>query len=208
MGEISESPGREEVRRMTGNRLDPEAEALFNQVFHGDSMTDASVSAKISTGQIESMDVPEGWVKRENSALRAGASLVEYHPPEHDDIRFNSFYRGSRVSEKSARNFRECLNKPAHSLESNERLALSEVLRDKSYDFQVLSAKTEDLKGKRVLSIEGRYNDSEHTSSRTIYVDSDGTGSAVQEISYTASGPDYQAHLAQAQKAFQSIIWK
>jgi hypothetical protein len=85
---------------------------------------------------------------------------------------------------------------------------LVKVVRDKSHDFEVRSEKTEDLNGKRILSVEGEYKDSGHTGSQTLYVDSDGTGSAVQEISYTASGQDYKLNMNKAQQAFKSIIWK
>ncbi len=59
-----------------------------------------------------------------------------------------------------------------------------------------------------VLLVEGSYKDKDHTGSKTIYVDSDGTGSALQEISYSAPGKDYAAHASEAEKALKSISWK
>jgi hypothetical protein len=206
MTHFQEQPKFEGRAIRVAQALDPSADALFNKIFI-DSAPKRSHSPTISTGQIEAMSVPDGWVKRADVRLAAGAGLVEYHPPGHNDIRLNSFYRGSRISAEAAQAFNQCLAKPPHDLKQDELQTLSQVLRDKSYDFNG-SAKTEDLNGKRVLVVEGRYTDKEHTASQTIYVDSDGTGSAVQEISYTACAQDYQANLNKAQKAFNSIIWK
>jgi hypothetical protein len=206
MADIPEQPRYEQqIVMIAQTKLDPSAESLFNRTF-GKAMPDQK--PVISTGQIEAMSVPDGWVKRDDVNLQAGAGLVEYHPPGHDNICLNSFYRGSRVSTEAAAAFKDCLAQPPHQLQSKELKALQEILRDKSSDFDIYFAKTSDLNGKRVLSVEGRYKDPNHTGSQTIYVDSDGTGSAVQEISYTASGKDYQNNLAQAHKAFKSIIWK
>jgi hypothetical protein len=208
MGEIPEQPRSDgQVMRVAQNKLAPGNDALFNQIFHGGAVQ-ADHYPLLSTGQIEAMRVPEGWVKRDNANIRAGAGLTEFHPVGHDDIRLNSFFRGTRISEKAARAFKDCLAKSPHNLTPEELKGLSQVVRDKSYDFKVRSAKTENLNGKRILSVEGQYKDGGHTGSHTLYVDSDGTGSAVQEISYTASGQDYNFNMDKAQQAFKSIIWK
>jgi hypothetical protein len=207
MGEIPEQPKYEQpIVMIAQTKLDPSAESLFNRTFASPAKPEGN--PVISTGQIQAMTVPDGWVKRDAVNLPSGGGLVEYHPPGHDDIRLNSYYRGSRVGQEAAQAFKDCLAKPPHQLQSKELKDLAQVLGDKSYDFDIFFAKTADLNGKRVLSVEGRYKDKDHTSSQTIYVDSDGTGSAVQEISYTASGKDYQDHLSEAQKALKSIIWK
>jgi len=206
MGDIPDWPRHDQIVMIAQARPDSSPESTFYRTY-GDSLTHRD-NPVISTGQIQSLTVPDGWVKRADGNLPAGAGLVEYHAPGHDDIRLNSFYRGHRVSVESAKAFQDCLAKSPHQLQSAELKALDAVLGDKSYDFDIFFAKTADLNGKRVLSVEGRYTDKEHTGSQTIYVDSDGTGSAVQEISYSARGNDYAANLTQAQKAFKSIVWK
>jgi len=163
--------------------------------------------AVIFTGQIEAISVPNGWVARKAVSLPTGVGLIEYHPVGHNDIRLNSYYRGMRIGAEAALAFKDSLAQPPHALKSAELKALSMVLRDKSYDFEIIFARTEDLNGRRVLSVEGTYKDPAHTRSRTIYVDSDHTGSVVQEISYTASSKDYQNHLTEAETALKSIIW-
>jgi len=162
---------------------------------------------EISTGQIHSMVMPAGWEKRSDVRLPAGAGLVEFHPHGQDDVRLNAFYRGRRVGIEAANAFKECLAKPPHQLQDQELKVLAVVLRDKGSDFDIFSARTIDLNGKRVLSVEGCFKDQEKTGEKTLYVDSDGTGSAIQEISYCAHGKDYQRYLGEAEKAFRSIIW-
>ena len=206
MTDYSEPAPRPEQTIRSQHKLTPENDALFNRVFS--NTPDVSrQQAIISTGQVESMNVPSGWVKRASVKLPAGAGLVEYNPVGHPDIRLNSFYRGHRISDDGAKAFKDCLNEPPHLLKPNELQGLAEAMRDKAYDFKG-TAKTEDLNGKRVLVVEGRYNDEKKTNSQTIFVDADGTGSAVQEISFTACDKDYTANLMKAEKAFKSIIWK
>ena len=124
------------------------------------------------------MAVPQGWERRADARLPAGAGLVEFHPHGQDSVRLNSFYRGRRIDSESARAFQETLAKPPHQLRAEEIGALRNVLRDKASDFNIFFARTVDLNGKRVLAVEGCFKDKEHTSARTIYVDSDGSGSA------------------------------
>lgn len=175
------------------------------------AMRNNQSGAIISAGQIESMQVPAGWVRRQVDHLPGLASLVEYNPPDNPNTRLNSFYRGQRISTAAAETFKACLAKQPHSINSNELKSLSAVLRDKAHDFRVLFALTEDLNDKRVLVVEGRYQGSS-VQSITYYVDSDSTGSAVQEISYTADqtkdNPDFTKHLLPVTKAFRSIVWK
>ncbi len=191
---------------MAQKQLDSATDSLFNRIFRNNqTLTDQQ---QISTGQIQAMAVPAGWERRADSQLPAGAGLTEFHAPGQDNVRLNSFYRGSRVGAEAARAFHECLAKPPHQLHANEIKALSQVLGDKDDGFDIFFARTVDLNGKRVLSVEGSFKDKDHTSEKTIYVDTDGTGSAVQEISYAACGKDYQRYLGEAEKAFRSIVWK
>jgi hypothetical protein len=180
--------------------------SLFNRTY-GDAIV-AQKTPAISTGQIESMNVPQGWVARGNVRLPAGASLVEYHPPGVDSVRINSFYRGSRLADQTSEAFKNSLAAPPHTLQSKELASLGPLLGDKTKDFDIYFAKTEDLNGKRVLSVEGRYKSGNQASEKTIYADSDGSGSAVQEISYSAQGREYLKYLTDAENAYKSIVWK
>ncbi len=202
-----------EFKSIAQKQLAVAGDDLFLNVFGNDKMISSATPAKneyMTTGQVDSMTIPEGWVKRDSVNLKANSGLVEYHPAGDNDVRLNSYYRGYRISAEGANVFKECLASAAHAISkgSNELNSLAEVINDKTGNFNVSSASTEVLNGKKVLVVEGSYKDAEHTTSRTVYVDSDGTGSAVQEISYIATGSLYKAHAGAADKAFKSIIWK
>ncbi len=205
-----------DVSGISQAKVDWSPDSLFTRVYSDNTARSATNNAPesqsnyISTGQIELMKVPTDWVKRDNVNLKANDGLVEYHPADNHDVRLNSSFRGNRISEDAAKAFTNCLKAVEHSIAkgSEELKSLAEVIDDKSRNFNISKAFTEDLNGKRVLVVEGAYKDTEHTTTQTRYVDSDGTGSAVQEISYTAPGALFNAHLPAAEKAIKSILWK
>lgn len=203
---------RMEFVRMAQNKADAGSDDLFSNVFGKDRMANFARAAteSMSAGQIESMNIPDTWVKREPVNLKSGAGLVEYHPGDNNDVRLNSFYRGNRIGDDAAKAFKHCLNETPHHIAkgSEELKSLTEVLGDKANNFNIAKAFTDVLNGKKVLVVEGEYKNAEHTTSKTVYVDSDGTGSAVQELSYSAPGALYKAHLTEAEKSMKSIIWK
>lgn len=204
-----------EFPKVAQNKFEKYGDDLFLNVFAGDKMVvDATPTKKenevMSTGQVGAMKLPDGWVKRDSVNLKANAGLVEYHPAGDNDVKLNSYYRGNRISEDGAKAFKDCLSSAAHAITkgSEELKSLAEVIGDSTGNFNISKASTEVLNGKKVLVVEGSHKDAEHTTSQTVYVDSDGTGSAIQEISYTAPGALFKAHLGAAEQAIKSIIWK
>jgi len=162
-------------------------------------------------GQIASMTMPPGFEKgRQSGGTFANNSFREYHQAETPEVKFYFEYRGSRMTAASANRFRQTLAQKAHELTNSELENLQEVLgakRSSKDDFQINSARTEDLNGKRVLTVEGRYP-RYHLSARTIFVDSDGSGSAVQEISFQSTTAEFAEKTALSRKVFNSIKWK
>jgi len=200
-------------------------DSLFNRIFTiGDTISNtigdtigntlgsgrANGGETMSIGQVHSMSIPEDWVKRGGLDSKAMSGLSEYHPAGHHDVKLNSFYRGMRIGADAAQAFKECLEQAPHLIEkgSEELHGLTEILGEKARNFNIGKAFTEVLNGKKVLVVEGSYKDAEHTTSQTRYIDSDGTGSAVQELSYTAPGALFKAYKAAAEGAIKSIIWK
>lgn len=164
----------------------------------------------ISIGQIDEMKLPSGWQEGPEAKPTGGSSLYrEFHPADHPDVKLNFYYRGRRISEQAGKTFHDLLQKPAHILQGAELDGLKEVLRDKSNpeSFKTLMAKTEDIAGKRVLVVEGHYPASD-LETRSLFIDSDGTGTAVQEVFYQAPRADYSKYLPAANTAIKSIIWK
>lgn len=165
----------------------------------------------LDRGQISSMSMPAGFEKGTAVAgTYANNSFQEYHLSSNANVKFYFEYRGSRMGAESSKVFRETLDKPPHPLTPQELESLHQVLganRSNKEDFKINSAKTEDLNGKRVLTIEGRYP--QHgLSARTVFVDSDGTGSAVQEITFQAPTAEFFKNTAASLIALKSIKWK
>lgn len=160
-------------------------------------------------GQIDKMTLPQGWVdgKLPPGATTSG-TLKLFSPPDDPDARFGFFYRGQRMSDGSSAAFKRVLEKPAHVLTASEIKDLKEVMRDKDpASFKTLVVRTEDLNGKRVLIVEGNYTGFNHDA-YSMYIDSDGTGSAVQEVWFEAAKPSYMKRLKSVKDSLATIKWK
>lgn len=159
-------------------------------------------------GQISEMTLPQDW-KLGTTDSGSGGTFREYHPAGRPEVKICFYYRGQRIGEEEGAAFKAVLDKPAHVLSKAEIQSLTEVMRNKHDPkvFHMMGAHTEDLNGKRVLVVEGRFVEKQYDT-RSIYVDSDGTGTAVQEIYFQAPKADYMMTVKQAQDAFRSIKWK
>lgn len=113
------------------------------------------------------------------------------------------------MSAPSAEAFHDVLAKPAHVLSSPELKSIAEVLDAKSDAsvFNTLSARTESLNGKSVLIVEGRYKEKQ-VDTYALFLDSDGTGGAVQEVYYQAPKADFMSKLKAAKEALKTVEWK
>lgn len=162
----------------------------------------------VDVGQISQMDLPHTW-KLGTTDNTGGTDFREYHPRNDPEVKLCTYYRGHRVDQPSADAFREVLKKPPHILSPSEIKSLAEIMRNKddAKVFSMVVARTEDLNGKRVLAVEGRFIEKQYDT-HALYVDSDGNGSAVQEIYFQAPKADYMLYIKQARDAFKSIKWK
>jgi len=165
---------------------------------------------KFSTGQIQSIKVPDGWTEKNVCPAPDRLScLTEFNPPDNPEARLEFFYRGVRVPDAPARAFNSILAKPDHALDRDEFQSLGEILRGKEKDelFQLDSASTETINGKRVLMLEGRYK-SNDLRTVSMLIDSDGTGEAVQELALVSPPDRFAALKGTAREMFDSIKWK
>jgi len=167
----------------------------------------------VNHGQIDRMTFPQGWVAGE-PAPNPGIGSRSFREVYRSDDRDSSmcfFYRGLPVNDQAAQTFRAVLSVPAHELTQAEIEPLSEILRFKtpvkSEQFTMTSARTEDLNGKLVLIVEGRYTGGAEQIYE-IYVDADGSGRFVQEIYFQAPKEQYERHFKEASDAINSIRWK
>ena len=204
-----EPPKSMEVRPAKAN---PEVSKFLDEWINP-GPTDKSggkMGTTVSLGQIDQIDIPPGWQEGTAQKPTGGSSLFrEFHPADNPEVRLCFYYRGRRISEEAGQAFHSMLEQPPHVLKPEELQPLREVLREKlnSKDFNLLFAKTEEMNGKRVLVVEGAYNNSQ-LKTRELFVDSDGTGTAVQEIYYQAPRNDYARFQPAALSALKSIRWK
>lgn len=167
-------------------------------------------SSIVSIGQVDALKLPPGWKEGQATKPAGGSSsLREFHLPGNREVKLCFFYRGTRVSEAVGKDFQKVIEQAPHILKPAEVESLKEILREKAnpQSFKTLIAKTEDIDGKRVLLIEGSHAGSQ-IETRSIFVDTDGTGTAIQEIFFQAPKPEYTKHLPVATAALKSIRWK
>ncbi len=169
----------------------------------------------VSQGQVAEMTLPSGWQEgRTEGAVSGTSSYREFTPENEKDVKVCFFFRGRRMSKDASEAFSKLLKEPAHMLKEDEAKALfnppiKELLRDKAIPggFNLESAKTEVINGKKVLVLEGFFPGIQERT-RAMYIDADGTGSAVQEVFYQAPKDKFMKHQPSANAAFKSIKWQ
>ncbi len=163
-------------------------------------------------GQISNLSLPENWIAGQTQANAIAADLYkEYNPPNDSDVKLCFYYRGMRCSEPAGDAFRKVLSSTDHQLDAAEYQSLQEILRNKSPEyFSMGSAYTKEINGKRILIVEGSYDKSNASaiSNKTMYIDSDSKGTAVQEIYFQAPTQKFQKHFGEVDGALKSIEWK
>jgi hypothetical protein len=161
-------------------------------------------------GQIKEMTLPAGWEEGPSTSGGIGTrSFREVHPAEFPDAKLCFYYRGLPTSDAAGAAFKAVLDQPPHILSSKEISSLGEILRGKDdpNTFSPLMIKTEDVNGKRVLTVNGRINEKQDDL-KEILVDADGTGKVVQEIYFQAPKELYTRYMKAAQDSMKTIEWK
>jgi hypothetical protein len=163
-------------------------------------------------GQIVSMTFARGWREgfTEPYSGIGHRSYNEIQLSSDEDVAVSFFYRGFPLhNQTAAEAFHTMLQSAPHTLSAQEVHSIAEVLGDKASTnaFNTLSIRTENLNGKNVLLVEGRYKALQQDVYQ-LYVDADGTGKNVQEVFYQAPREKYLAHLKDAKLAINSIQWK
>ncbi|MDP3506730.1 MAG: hypothetical protein Q8T09_01950 [Candidatus Melainabacteria bacterium] len=159
--------------------------------------------------QIDSMQLPENWGETKSAKTSANDQLREFVSGANEDVKLCFYYRGKTIAAGAARDFHGVLQEPDHILTEEEIESLSIVLRNAAYaeSFSTSSIKTQTIKGKRVLIVEGIWRVNQ-IFDLSIFIDSDNTGSAVQEIHFFAPALNHANYLKEAHEAIESITWK
>lgn len=187
--------------------------AFFKRLMETDLEARESHATFVSNiGQIEQMLLPENWVKGVVYKAGIGGDLFqEYHPKSEPDVTMCFYYRGLRTSKVAGEIFHKVLQKSPHKLTEAEFTNLIETMRNKDpKDFAMCSAYTEDINGRRVLVVEGSFDIGKESQSdnRSIYVDADGSGTAVQEIYFQCPKEKFQGHIDEVNASLNSINWR
>lgn len=161
-------------------------------------------------GQIKSMSLPAGWLEYEHESQPSSPFyLREFSAPGNPEVKIAFYYRGRRVDARSAEAFHNTLSAEMHDLTSSELEALALVLRNMAEDgaFETERARTADLNGRRVLTVQGLWTASA-LKSCAIFVDAEGDGEIIQEIYYVAPDMVFDRFAGTATAALRSIEWK
>ena len=210
-----------ESREQALARLRQTAEAEIDRVFDEvTSRTKRAPRAKLQKdeprleirnyGRVEFMSMPAGWLETVLDKQPTDKSKRrEFHHPTNPRARICLYFRGYKISNAASDNFRLLLSKRPHFLTPLELKSSAEVLTDRgvSDKFRLLVAATRDISNNTVLVIEG----SECTSQEDayiLYIDIDGSGSLIQEISFQGPPHEFPHSFAQAMSAFKSIQWR
>jgi hypothetical protein len=175
-----------------------------------DLLSDELETAIVSRGAVLCMNLPEGWLwGKRKSRDESQFSFLEFHPDGKPTVMLWFFYRGQKLNDTAAHSFRNLLAQLPHLLTPQEISAVSAVVREKGKPefFELISARTEQLNGKMVLQLQGRYKAGQE-GAYSLYIDSDGTGSTVQELHFQAHKDEYRHYINEARKSFSSIIWR
>jgi hypothetical protein len=159
-------------------------------------------------GQIKSMDLPDGWVECLSEKRTASDFLREFRAPESAEVKLSFYYRGKRIAPGGAADFLQVLSLPDHELSQEEFDSVDLVIRNASDpDFFLLSSsRTETINGKRVLLVEGIWKNGGLVD-MGVFIDSDKTGSAVQEVHYQAPQKDYEHFVEEVENSLKTIVW-
>ncbi len=161
-------------------------------------------------GQISSMQFPQGFVTGEEENNTAGNNYFkEFHLGIDPDVKIYFEYRGSRISKATAEKFQKILANNTSKLTPDELRDVGEILDSKSIpeDFHIQIAKTQKVDGKSILVVEGRYIQHD-LQARTFYVDADGSGRVIQEVTFQTPMAKRSKYFPDGIKALESIKWK
>ena len=169
----------------------------------------SSLAEIVNYGQIGSMPMPAGWVESERRENVTGnSSLRKFCPVDDERAGLYFYYRGYGLGPSAAGTFAGILHAGPHHLDSAEVLCLGTVIREKAnaQDYTVFTALVTSLSGRDVLVVEGGDNRFDE-SAFSIYIDADGSGRFVQEISFQAPTLQYHQYVQCFKDCLQKLVW-
>lgn len=161
-------------------------------------------------GQIKRLALPDHWLER--TLPRAADTLKTVriaYPADRPNVQLRLIYRGRPLSEAAGKRFQSILSLPPHGLTPDEIMALTPVLRDLADEeiFERQAADTLELNGKKVLRFSGKWKHDPFRSA-SVFVDVDGSGCTIQEISFFAPDDDWASYLPHFEEMLNVMQWQ
>jgi hypothetical protein len=160
-------------------------------------------------GQIKKLVLPKGWSETNLERKNGHAfSLREFSPQTDTEVRLCLYYRGAPFQDQTGTSFKSILKEPAHSLSAKEVRNLADILEDvcDPGSFKPLAIHTQELNGKPVLLVEGRWLKQEWDT-YSLYVSADDTGCVVQQIYLLAPTSSFPKYINEIKERLRRIEW-
>lgn len=161
-------------------------------------------------GQVKKLEMPVDWCNLSpERKLDHAPYIIEYAPVKNTGVTLTFYYRGKRIDNQSGQDFLRVLKEPPHQVSAADKELIEMVIRDASVDewFDTYSIYTEKLNGRPVLFLDGVWRKS-NLRTLGLFIDTDKTGTAVQELHFSAPAEIYGDYLEEAMSALESIKWK
>lgn len=160
-------------------------------------------------GPVKRISLPPGWRERTNERpLPDGRFVRTFFPPACPQAHICLYYRPTPVAFTSGASFLRSLVTPFHDLSENEIDRLDSILEGMAVAdaFEMLSAGTGYLNGKRIIRIVGRWR-LQGNKTVAVFTNADQRGCVVMQIYYAAPERHFDTYLEDATEAMQSVEW-
>lgn len=204
---------RHEEKVSAPDHLQPSSKFNMEYLMESDKIRLAQakpVDKVVDVGQIGTMKLPSGFVEGESERGTVGSNMFqEYHLAADPSVKLYLEYRGFKMSKATGGKFHDILAEPPHKLSAEELKSLGEMFdtRSNPSEFHTQIAKTQDVDGKRVLVLEGRYLKHD-LQARTMFIDADDTGRVVQQVTFQTPMDKRSQYFNDGINALESIKWR
>ena len=164
-------------------------------------------------GAIARFQAPPEWKEVTEEDSEAGGFNRIYYSrdfsPGIPAVTLSLFFRGTLVSDTSAKKFQNLLHKPDHELSPEEINSLSQVLSKLADEdaFLIRNCATVSISGRRVLVVDGEWKTSQ-THFHGLMVDADESAREIQEIFFEAPAEAFEKYLKAVLESIRIIEWK
>lgn len=160
-------------------------------------------------GRLRRIQFPQDWVETKRSSEPLSAQDVRsFHAPANDSTQVRLAFGGRAQAASVGHVFVDMLAGPGRELNAGELksvLPMLGVMADTRW-FAIESARTTEVAGRRVLAVGGRYLQDPYAM-KTLFVDTDESGTYVQEISFVCPTQDVETAQGLFDHVLASLEW-